>query len=150
MLLVLAVAGTLILAVALWRTTTSDEDRFADYCNQVKEQREAVGRAMGAGASSGLIEALPLFEDLAAKAPDDISDEWNEVLASIRELRDALADADIDPRAYDPDHPPPRLAAADRSAIDRAAVRLAGPETKLAFAGVDQQARDVCKTPLFL
>ena len=143
------VVVVLVAGWVLWRTT-SDDDPFAAYCQTVKDRREEVGRAMSAGPQTGLIKALPVFRELADDAPADIGDEWKVVLSSITQLRDALTDAGLDPATYDPDHPPTGVAADDRDAIEAAAVRLASPDTKLAFAGVDQQARDVCKTPLFL
>lgn len=145
-------AALVVVLVAGWvlLRATSDDDPYGSYCDIVKEQREAVGRAMAAGPQTGLIKALPTFEELADEAPGDIRDEWKVVLSSITELRDTLTEAGLDPATYDPDHPPKGLSAGDRDAIEAAAIRLASPDTQLAFAGVDQQARDVCKTPLFL
>lgn len=137
-------------AVVFWVRETGDDDPFADYCSEVEAQRSAVGAALGAGERTGLIRALPSFEALADKAPDDISDEWSTVLAKVTALRDALAAADVDPASYDAAKPPQGLDEADRKAIQAAGIGLGSQEMARALAGVQQQARDVCKTPLGL
>lgn len=148
LLLVLVLVGGL-LAYLLLRQAEPD-DPFARYCEEVEEHQAAIGAARSAGETTGLIRALPAFEDLAAQAPDDIADEWRIVVSRITDLRDALADADVDPAAYDPEKPPQGVGTADLEAIKVAALRLGSRETAAALTGVEQQARDVCQTPLSL
>ncbi|WP_370288005.1 hypothetical protein [Nocardioides sp.] len=143
---VVLVVGGAFAALAL----RGDDDPYAAYCDQVREQRDALGAALAAGPTTGLLRALPSFEKLRADAPRDIRDEWQVVTSRIVELRDALREADVEPSSYDPAKPPSGLTAAQRQAIQAAAVRLGDQETALALAGVQQQARDVCKTPLSL
>jgi hypothetical protein len=97
-----------------------------------------------------LIDALPAFEKLAAKAPDDLQDEWDTVTSRIGDLVAALEDADVDPATYDRKRPPEGLTREEQDSIDAAAKALATPEMTEALNGVEQQARDVCKTPLTL
>lgn len=149
------VALVIVLALALGAGAlllgqSGPDDPFEAYCAEVEERRGELGAALAAGDRIGLIRALPTFELLAEKAPDDLRDEWAIVIDRVSEVRDAFADAGVDPAAYDPEKPPADLSTADREAIEAAAVRLGSRETKLAFAGVSQQARDVCKTPLSL
>ena len=125
-------------------------DPYARYCAEVEDRRAEIGAARSAGGRVGLIRALPAFEALAEKAPEDIRDEWKIVLDRTTALRDALADADVDPASYDPEKPPEGISEEQQQAIEAAGVRLASDETVIAFAGVEQQARDVCKTPLSL
>lgn len=146
----LAIVALAAGAGALLVSSTGDDDPFAAYCSEVEDRRGELGAALAAGPRIGLIRALPTFELLADKAPEDLQDEWATVLASVTEVRDSFADADVDPATYDPEKPPKDLSTADREAIEAAAVRLGSTETKLAFAGVSQHARDVCKTPLSL
>jgi hypothetical protein len=126
-------------------------DRFQDYCNEVQAQQVPIGDALSAGGSaSGLIKALPSFEALAAKAPDDIADDWKVVIDRIDDLVAALEAAGLDPDSYDRRHPPKGLEHDQKDAIDAAATALASEPTALAMSSVQQQARDVCKTPLTL
>lgn len=129
---------------------TGEDDPFADYCAEVEQRREEIGAAVASGPTTGLIRALPSFQALEAKAPDDISDEWAIVTSRIEELVDAFADAGADPASYDRERPPAEVSKEDRDRIEAAAVRLGSRETRAALAGVDQQARDVCQTPLSL
>ncbi|KRB74088.1 hypothetical protein ASE01_19055 [Nocardioides sp. Root190] len=133
----------------LFRESGGD-DPFDRYCSEVQDRRAEIGLARGDGETTGLLRALPAFEALADKAPDDIKDEWEVVVARVSELRDALSAAEVDPAAYDPDRPPEGVDAARLKAIETAAVRLGSAETAAALTGVEQQARDVCKTPLSL
>lgn len=147
------VAAVLLVAAAVGyyivRGADSD-DPYARYCAEVEDRRGAVGAARAAGPTTGLIRALPSFEALADEAPQDIRDEWRIVVTRITELRDALSEAGVDPSTYDPEKPPEGLDAAQLQAIRTAAIRLGSEETAAALTGVEQQARDVCKTPLSL
>ena len=136
----------------------SDEDdpyaipeRFQDYCEEVEARQVEISDALASGGqTSGLIRALPSFEALAEKAPDDISDEWEIVIERVRDLVDALDAAGVDPDSYDRRNPPPGLGAEEKATIDAAAAALVSATTGRAMSGVQQQARDVCKTRLAL
>ncbi|MDQ6526079.1 hypothetical protein RB608_20850 [Nocardioides sp. LHD-245] len=147
-LLLLVVAAALVAGFLLLRG--GEDDPFDDYCSEVADRREDVGAALSAGATTGLLRALPSFEALADRSPDDIRADWRLVIARITELEEALAAAGVDPSTYRVEAPPAGLADDDRKAIEAAAVRLGSPETATALARVEQQARDVCKTPLSL
>lgn len=126
-------------------------DRFQDYCDEVKSLQATLGDALASGGdSSGLIKALPSFRSLAAKAPDDLADDWDVVIEKIQKLVDALDAAGIDPETYHRKHPPHDLTKQQRGAIDAAALGLVSTVSADAMSSVQQQARDVCKTPLFL
>ncbi len=123
-------------------------DQQEKYCDAVKDHQQELGEVLGGGAPDALLQALPIFEDLADEAPDDLRDEWKTVIDALEGLRRALEDAGVDPATYDRDHPPDGLSQDEQEAIDAAARRLAGQDTVTAFSGVDQQAKDVCGTPL--
>ncbi|GAA4699329.1 hypothetical protein [Nocardioides nanhaiensis] len=128
----------------------AEEEPFADYCAEVQEQQEPLSEALAGDGATALLAALPSFEALAAASPPDIADEWRTLLDAVGALRTALEEAGVDPASYDRADPPPGLAQADRDRIDAAARGLTRPATIAALAGVQQQARDVCKTPLSL
>ncbi len=152
-----SLAAIAALVVALGGCGSDDEDpyavpdRFEDYCDEVEARQVEISNALAEGGrASGLITALPSFEALAAKAPDDVADEWDVVIDRITGLVDALDAAGIDPDSYDRRNPPKGLDADERAAIDAAATALVSSTTARAMSGVQQQARDVCKTGLAL
>lgn len=127
-----------------------DADPYTGYCDEVSEQQRPLTEALAQGAPNGLLAALPSFRALAAKAPDDLVDEWAVVTQRLSTLERALEAAEVDPGTYDPQRPPSGLSDAERSAIETAAIGLVAPAMSTALDGVQQQARDVCKTPLSL
>lgn len=141
-------AQVVVLALTVALVATGCKDQQEKYCDAIKGHQQELGEVLGDGAPDALIKALPIFQDLADDAPEDISDEWKTVIDAITGLQEALEDAGVDPATYDRDHPPEGLSQADQDAIDAAARQLTSDETVTAFSGVDQQAKDVCGTPL--
>jgi hypothetical protein len=139
-----------VLPVALLLPAAGCSDPAADYCKAVTDHQKELSDVLAPGGPTALLEALPIFEDLADQAPTDIRDEWDTVIAALQSLENALEDAGVDPATYDAKHPPADLSTAERERIEAAASDVADPRTSAALAGVDQQARDVCKTPLRL
>lgn len=127
----------------------SAEEVRADYCVVVSERQQALSDRLGDRSPTALLEALPIFRDLAAAAPGDVADEWRVLVDAVEGLDEALAQAGVDPATYDPGTPPDGLTREQRVAIERAAAELLNPRTREAVEAVDQQARDVCRTPLF-
>ena len=126
------------------------QDPHEAYCEEVEAQRPELSDAVADGSPAALIGALPNLEALEEAAPRDIRDEWDAVVGRVRELRDALEDAGVDPATYDREKPPTGLAAEEEARLDAAAAELGSRTTAEALAGVQQQARDVCGTPLTL
>lgn len=120
------------------------------YCAEVEDQQPAISEALAAGGRTGLVEALPSFEALAEKSPDDIADEWAVVVGRTRDLVAALEAAGVAPADYDRRRPPAGTSPEERQAIDAAAQALVSTATGSAMTAVQQHARDVCKTPLAL
>ena len=143
-------AGTSLLLLLTVLAGCGEDEPFADYCEEVKSQQKPLTEAAAQQDTLGLIAALPSFEALQAKSPDDLTDEWAVVTKRIQVLVDALEEADVDPATYDREEPPEGLSEEDRAAIDAAARELASPAMVVALEGVQQQARDVCKTALSL
>jgi hypothetical protein len=138
--------AAVLLAAALLVSGCADQQE--KYCDAVQEHQQELGEVLGGGSADALLKALPIFRDLADEAPDDIRDEWRTVIDALEGLEDALEDAGVDPATYDRDHPPEGLSQADKDAIDAAARELTSERTVTALSGVDQQAKDVCGTPL--
>ena len=121
-----------------------------DYCGAVKDHQAELSDIVGSGDPDALLKALGIFRDLQDKAPGDITDEWQQLVTSVEGLQEALQDAGVDPATYDRSDPPTGLSAEDRARIDAAAKALGSGTTLRALQDLDQQARDVCKTPLTL
>jgi len=144
------VAAVLLGVVACVLTGCGDDDPFEAYCDEVEAQQQALSDKLAEQDATSLIDALPEFEKLREKSPDDLRDEWDTVTSRIGALEDALEDAGVDPATYDRKKPPSGLTDEQRSEIEAAARALATPEMVAALDGVEQQARDVCRTPLVI
>lgn len=143
--------GVAALAIAaLLPLTACGGDPQEDYCSAVEEHQAELSEITGAGGPAALLEALDVFRELQDEAPSDIADEWQQVVDRLEALEAALDAAGVDPSTYDRADPPADLDPTDRSAIEGAARELVSAETAAAFEGLQQQARDVCKTPLTL
>lgn len=125
-------------------------DQQEDYCGAVREHQEELTGIVSDGGQDSLLRALDIFRDLQGRAPDDISDEWQQVVSRVETLDETLRDAGVDPATYDRKSPPPGLSDQDRARIDGAARELGSGTTIAALEALDQQARDVCQTPLTL
>ncbi len=140
----------LLVAVLLVPLLAGCGSQRDEYCGAVKDHQRELSDIVGSGGPDALLRALDIFRDLQDKAPGDITDEWQQVVTSIEGLQRALEDAGVDPATYDRAHPPAGLSADDKARIDAAAKALGGGTTLRALQDLDQQARDVCKTPLTL
>jgi hypothetical protein len=141
-------AVALALVAAL--TVGCSDDPYGDYCDVVADNQDELTRVLGEGGPDVLLRALPIFRELQDAAPSDIRDDWRIVVNGLAALESALDDAGVDPATYDRDKPPEGLSDQERDRIDAAAQQLTTEDSVAAFAAVEQQARDVCKTPLRL
>lgn len=144
-----AVLVGLVGLVGLLATTgcATEQER---YCEAVSERQAELSELVAEGGPTALLDALEIYRELEEEAPRDIRDEWRQVVGSLESLEQALDDAGVDPASYDPEAPPEDLSEEERAAIETAADRVGSVETREALAGLEQQARDVCKTPLTL
>jgi hypothetical protein len=148
---VLAVVGVVLLAVVavaavlvVQRVRTTPQER---YCDELVSRRAELTATLSRD-GDGLIVALPILEDLRERAPDDLADEWQQLVTAVQGLSDAVDAAGVDPATYDRDDPPAGVSQAQRTRIDEAATVLGSASTRSALLSIDQQARDVCGTPL--
>ncbi len=142
-------AFSVVLLVTVLGAGCSD-DPYADYCEAVSENQDELTRILGEGGPDALLRALPVFRELEDAAPSDLRDDWKIVVTGLTALETALEDAGVDPSTYERENPPEDLSDAERDRIDAAAEELRTAHSEAAFAAVEQQARDVCKTPLRL
>ena len=92
------------------------------------EQQRALSDALADGSPDALLEALPIFRELAAEAPHDIADDWD-VPASTRSRGSTRRSTTpgVDPAAYDPAKPPADVTEEQRAAIERGRRRAGRP-----------------------
>lgn len=135
------------LLVCLLATGCSGDPQVA-YCDAVEEHQAALTEIAASEDAGALFGALDTYEDLSAKAPRDIADDWAAVIDPLRALEKALEDAGVDPSSYAADAPPADLDDAGRQAIEAAARAVGSEQTVTAMAAVEQHALDVCGTPL--
>ena len=126
------------------------EEPQQEYCETVRDRQEELTELTADGGPTALLAALDVFRDLRSEAPSDISDEWQVVVSRLEALDDALADAGVDPADYEAGKPPPGVTDEEQARIEAAAEQLVDDDTRVAFEGLQQQARDVCKTSLTL
>jgi len=141
-------AGVLLVG-ALTSCSNSPEDVRADYCEVVEDQQFALTEALADDSPDALLAALPSFRELAEEAPRDIDDDWTRFIGALEELQEALDAAGVEAASYDARKPPEDVTEEQQAAIARAADELVDPEVSAAFEGVQQQAKDVCRTPLY-
>lgn len=135
-----------LLAAALLSGCGGGDDD--DYCAAVEEHQAELSEIAASGDAGAIFDALPAYRDLQEAAPPDLSDEWTQVIGRLTTLQEALEDAGIDPSSYHPKEPPADLTDEQRAAVEGAARDLGEPATVRAMTGIEQQALDVCKTPL--
>ena len=141
-----SLTAALVLAAALLTGCGGGDD----YCDAVKDHQADLTDVTASGEPGALLQALPIFRDLEEQAPDDIRDDWEAFLDPLEELDDALDDAGIDPATYDGKQLPGDLSAEEKKRIEDAAAGILAPTVVQAFDSVQQQAKDVCHTPLSL
>ncbi|WP_372733477.1 hypothetical protein [Nocardioides sp.] len=125
-------------------------DPYESYCESVSDHQRELTELLAPRGPDALLKALPVFRDLQDQAPPDIRDDWQIVVTGLSALDEAITAAGLDAANYDSENPPADLSTEDRERIEAAAARLTRPDSVAAFGAVEQQARDVCKTPLYL
>jgi hypothetical protein len=121
-----------------------------DYCEALSERREQIAEMVESESPSALLDNLPMLRDLAEQSPDDLTDEWQTYLGALEGLDAAIEDAGVEASDFEGGRPPADLSEADRKAIADAAGQITTEEVVQAAAGIEQQARDVCKINLGL
>ena len=125
-------------------------DPQEEYCAAVRDHQAELSDIVSGGGPDALLEALDVLRALQDQAPRDIADEWQHVVARLEALQEALDEAGVEPATYDRDQPPEGLSDEQVDRIDAAARELGSGTTLRALQDLEQQARDVCKTPLTL
>ena len=138
------------LALALLLPLTGCGDRTKTYCSGLEAHRKQIADMLSSDSPSALLDGLPMLHDLADKAPQDLSDEWQTYLVALDGLEQAIKHAGVKASDFKGGKPPAGLSAADQKAIAAAAGQVATDDVVSAADGIEQEARDVCKMNLGL
>jgi hypothetical protein len=125
-------------------------DGTSGYCNDLESQSKKIADILDSDSSTALLDGLPVFRDLAKKAPEDLDDEWQTFLGALDGLDQALKDAGVKASDFKDGKPPAGLSASDQKSIVDAADQISTDDVVAASTGIEQEARDVCKVNLGL
>jgi hypothetical protein len=133
------------LAVALLLPLAGCGDPTKSYCSDLEAHRKQIADMLDSDSPSALLDGLPMLHDLADKAPQDLSDEWQTYLVALDGLDKAIKHAGVRASDFKGGKPPAGLSPADQKAIAEAAGQVATDDVVAAATGIEQEARDVCK-----
>ena len=106
---------------------------------------------INATGGDALLGDLPMFRDLADKAPDDLTDEWQTFVNALEGLQDAIHDAGVKPSDFRHGKIPASVTGDDQQSIAAAADTLSSaPGGQRRRPASRHQGRDVCKVNLGL
>jgi hypothetical protein len=142
-------AGLVALVLAL-PVAGCGQDPIDAYCADLSAHRKQMADMLDASTSTALLGNRAMLSDLAKKTPPDLQDEWQTFLGAVDGLHQALDHAGVKPSQFVAGKPPAGLAPADQRAIIAAADQLSSDDVVAAAAGIEQEARDVCKINLGL
>lgn len=142
-----ATTATAVLTAGLGGCTRST----GSYCDTLRDDRAQLEALSGQADKRGgdsLQRSLEVFEELRDAAPDDISDEWDTLVAAWQDLVDAVHRTGAPLSAFRGGKRPAGVSTADYRAVQQAAAGLAGTRVRQAGASIEQHALDVCKVDL--
>lgn len=143
----------LLAGVLMATSLTACSSQTDTYCSELRSQKPAMAHlAVQAGRPHAdvLGKTLQVWQDLKAKAPGDIADEWATLVFALQGLVEAFHAAGTTPAQYNPDSPPAGVTPAESKRLQDAAAMLASERVKQAGEAVEQHAKDVCQVDLGL
>jgi len=142
-----------LLGLVLVGTLTSCASRTDQYCDELRTQKQTLADLAAESGRPGkdvLDRTLTVWQDLRAKAPGDIEDEWQTLVFALQGLVEAFHKAGTTPDRYTPASPPAGVSKQEAKNLQDAAAELASERVRAAGDAVEQHARDVCKVDLGL
>jgi hypothetical protein len=143
-------ATGMLAAVLLLGSTGCGGDPEKDYCAALKGDQRLFAEMQDDTSGLALLQHRSALHQLATKAPDDLTDEWQTFLGAIDAFARTLDDVGVRPGDFVGGQPPAGLSAADRTLIANAASELSSADVAEAANGIEQHAKDVCKLQLGL
>lgn len=136
-------------AAAVLTSCASETERYCDTLSEKKQALAELAAAQEPG-STAFEDTLAVLQDLEAEAPGDLADEWAALVNSYEALAEALDTAGVEAADYDPADPPAGMSEEEIARVRDRAAELASPRVVAAADGIEQHARDVCRTDLGL
>ena len=149
MKLKLAVAGAALASITL---TACGGDNTDAYCTDLEAAQEDF-ETLNSGGSSGedLDETFQTLRDLAASAPEEISEEWAQLDDSIEQVQTALDEAGIsfeDLTNAQSGELPEGVELEDLQALAEEFQQIGSEETRQAAETIEEHAREECDVDL--
>jgi hypothetical protein len=141
---------TVVVAAVLLLSLQACGDHEKAYCSALSSDQKVFAEMADDTTGVGLLQHRSTLHSLAAKAPDDLTDEWQTFLGALDAFAAKLHDVGVAPGDFVDGQPPARLSAADRARIAAAASELSDADVVEAANGIEQHAKDVCKLQLGL
>lgn len=141
---------TAFAAASLLTTLTACGDPAEAYCSALQSDQKLFAEMQDDTTGVALLRHRQALHDLADKAPDDLTDEWQTFLGALDAFASTLSDVGVKPEEFVDGKTPAGLSEADRTRIVHAASELSSDDVVEAAKGIEQQAKDVCKVQLGL
>jgi hypothetical protein len=143
-------ATTALVAVLAIAGTSCGADPEKAYCQALQADQEMFAAMQDDSSGLALLQHRAALHQLADRAPDDLTDEWQTFLGAVDAFAQTLDEVGVKPDDFVDGQPPAGLDQEKRTRIANAASELAAEDVVAAANGIEQQARDVCKLQLGL
>jgi predicted HicB family RNase H-like nuclease len=140
-----------VLVVAtLLGSLTACGDPAEAYCSALQSDQKLFAAMQDDTTGLALLRHRAALHDLADKAPDDLTDEWQTFLGAVDAFAATLSEVGVKPDDFVDGKTTAGLSEADHTRIVNAANELSSDDVVEAANGIEQQAKDVCKVQLGL
>lgn len=141
-------AAVLVLVLGMSLAACGDPEK--KYCDALQADQVKIDDIINSSSGAALLNGLPVLTGLAAKAPADLTDEWQTFVNAVEGLRDALKAAGVSASDFTGGKIPASVTGDKRQNLVAAADTLSSDDVVSAVDGIETQARDVCKLNLGL
>lgn len=142
--------ATALAVATLLGSLTACGDPAEAYCSALQSDQKLFAEMQDDTTGLALLRHRAALHDLADKAPDDLTDEWQTFLGAVDAFAATLSEVGVKPDDFVDGKAPAGLSEADHTRIVNAANELSSDDVVEAANGIEQQAKDVCKVQLGL
>lgn len=144
-----AAAAAALLGAMLVTGCASEQDRYCDAVRDSAPELERLSRQADRVPAASVLASIPILAELAERSPTELVDEWTTVMNALRTFEEVLRESGVEtgPGAAEAIE---ALPAQERTAVQRAAGRLAEPQVIEASRGIEDYGTQVCDESLGL